>query len=87
MELLIPVLALSGVAITAGNWAVLIRWYARRKHDSLIPALGGLLMATAMLVFPTMKTRHQACLPLIVDPGCLYLVASGVVFVVKDRCR
>ena len=87
VELLIAVLALVGVAITAGNYTILVRWYARRKHGSLIPALGGLLLAAAMLLVPTTKARHYVWLPLIVDPGYLYLLASGVVLVLKERRR
>jgi hypothetical protein len=87
VELLISVLALVGAAIAAGNWTILIRWFARRKHGSLIPALGGLLLAAAMLLVPTMRAKHYVWLPLIVDPGCLYLLACGVVFVLKDGRR
>jgi hypothetical protein len=87
VELLTAVLALAGVAITVGNWTILIRWHARRKHGSLIPALGGLLLAAAMPLAPIMRARHYVWLPLIVDPGCLYLLSSGVVFILKDRRR
>ena len=85
VELLIVVSALAGAAITASNYAIIVRWYARRKHSSLIPALGGLLLGAAMLLVPTTKAKHYMWLPLIVDPGCFYLPASVVVFVLIEK--
>jgi hypothetical protein len=85
--LLISVSALLGAAMTAGNWTMVISWYARRQHGSLIPALGGLLLADAMLLVPSLRVGHYAWLPLIVDPGGLYLMTAGVVLFLQKRRR
>ena len=92
MDIPVPVLwIVSGTLALLGSWIIIvnyacaIQWYVRRKHSSMIPLLGGVLFALAMLHCPMPGVRRLAWLPLIFDPGCLFTLLSFLyaVFVLK----
>jgi hypothetical protein len=78
-------LGLLGGSIIVANYAIVIRWYVRRQHSSLVPLLGGLLFATAMYIFPGSSLRRWSWVPLIADLGCSLSIPGFLyaVFVLK----
>src|ERR1039458_2428132 len=75
------VLGLFGGWVIIGNWWIVIRWYIWRKPDSLVPFVGGIFFALAMISYPEPRVRHWAWIPLIVDLGC-----SLIIHLAQARC-
>lgn len=69
-------LAFMGGWVIVMNYACVVVWLARRKHSSTVPLFGGLFFAGAMLLCPLPGVRTFAWLPLVVDIGCLPLLAQ-----------
>jgi hypothetical protein len=72
---------IGGLAIV-GNLSIAVRWYLFRKRASMIPLIGGVLLAVGLLICPVPGVRRWCWIPLILDlsvPSFLYAV-----FV--DRC-
>ena len=66
-------LAVYGAGFIVTNYATVIVWYARRKHGSLVPLMGGLAVGLSMILCPVSGVRPWAWTPLVVDLGCVYL--------------
>jgi hypothetical protein len=79
------VLGLFGGWVIIGNWWIVIRWYIWRKPNSLVPFVGGIFFALAMISYPEPRVRHWAWVPLIVDLGCSLMIPAFLysVFVLK----
>jgi hypothetical protein len=80
------VIGLLGCWAIIGNWWIVIRWYVfRKKGESLVPFVGGIFVALAMLSYPEPRVRHLAWIPLIVDLGCSLMFPAFLysVFVLK----
>lgn len=71
--------------VTLGNPGILLRWYFRRKHGSLLPLVGGISGITACFTLPFPALRYWWWLPLMADPGCGYLVSTTVLFLLRRR--
>ncbi len=71
--ILTALLAVYGAGFIATNYATAIVWYARHKHGSLVPLMGGVAVGVAMLVCPITGVKPWAWIPLVVDLGCAYL--------------
>ena len=56
-----------GVIFVGLNWLCVITSLTTKKHHSLVPPLGGLLILIGLLFDPTW--RHLAWLGLLVDAG------------------
>ena len=53
MKILSAILALIGGWAIVGNWWIVIRWYVwRKKGESLVPFMGGVIFALAMIETP-----------------------------------
>jgi hypothetical protein len=71
------VIGLLGCWAIVGNWWIVIRWYVFRKPgESLVPFVGGIFLAFAMLSYPEPRVRHWAWVPLIVDLGCSLMIPA-----------
>jgi hypothetical protein len=68
---------LGGVAIV-GNYSIAILWCVRRKRASMIPLLGGVFFAGAMLILPLPAVGRWAWIPLVADLGCVPLFGGCV---------
>ncbi|MDB6125217.1 MAG: hypothetical protein JWQ71_4210 [Pedosphaera sp.] len=65
---------LLGCWIMLMNFTMVYMWYARRKHSSQIPLVGGGLAFLGLSVCPLPQVQKLAWIPLAVDIG--YLVAT-----------
>jgi CHASE2 domain-containing sensor protein len=83
--LITSTLGILGAWLTALNWSCIVIWYARRRHHSMIPLVGGGSLALALLACPMAGTTRWAWIPLIVDPGCLLMMLLLVPLTMKTR--
>jgi hypothetical protein len=72
--------AFFSAAFVVGNWHRLLIWLIRRKGSSGVPVLGGALLALAIAIAPGQSIRSLWWLPLVLDPGCILLVVTTVIF-------
>ena len=66
--------------VALGNLGILLRWYVRGKHGSLIPLVGGLSGIEACFTLPFPTPRHWWWMPLIADLGSAHLACAMVLF-------
>jgi uncharacterized membrane protein HdeD (DUF308 family) len=69
------------VFVTAGNLAIVYRWFVLKRHGSLVPLIGGAAGATACFLLPADSLRQLWFVPLLVDPGAAALVVITAAFV------
>jgi len=67
--------------VTAGNLAIVYRWFVLKRHGSLVPLIGGAAGATACFLLPADWLRHWWFVPLLVDPGAVPLIIITAAFV------
>jgi hypothetical protein len=72
-----------GSIFTLGNWSVLLRYAIRRARGSVVPLLGGGLMAAGSLAIA--ELRPWWWLFLLIDYGTLPLLVSASVAYVWRR--
>ena len=74
----------SGLALLLGVWIIILDWQApfRKVGASLIPLLGGLLVAVAFVVVPVDELNSLWWLPLVIDLGCVPLLTLSAGFVI-----
>jgi hypothetical protein len=77
-------LGVVGIAFIAANFAGIIRYYLKGTLFSRAPLVGGALATCACLVYPGLHPGVLAYLPLVIDPGCLPLLASVLIHSVKS---
>lgn len=65
-----------------GNHGLLIRYAVKKKTASMIPFIGGLVGAGALILLPVQGARQYWWVPLILDPGSLLL---GVMLLLGGR--
>jgi hypothetical protein len=70
-----------------GNIAIVVRCRLYKRHESLIPVAGGIAGAMGVLLLPWPAARSWWWLPLLLDLGCVPIVASTLVFLVVQRFR
>jgi hypothetical protein len=69
-------LGILGTWVTALNYYAVVVGLTHRRHHSMIPLLGGVLLASAWLTCPVSWSSSWAWAALVADPGCLFAVAS-----------
>jgi uncharacterized membrane protein HdeD (DUF308 family) len=74
-------LAVVFVFVTAGNLAIVYRWFVLRRHGALVPFIGGAAGAIACFLLPADSVRHCWFIPLLVDPGAVPLIVITAAFV------
>jgi hypothetical protein len=81
----VAVLAFFGGWAIIANYAVVVLWYVKRKHGSMVPLFGGLLFAAAMFICPVPEVRRFFWIPFLIDLGCIYSLPGFLysVFVLK----
>ncbi len=70
-----------------GNLALTVRWYARQKHASLVPLIGGVSGALACFTVPFTALRGVWWIPLLLDIGTVPLLALTVAFSIRAAIR
>jgi hypothetical protein len=75
-----------------GAWVIFLNCYSwlypgfiKREHHSPIPSLGGTLCSLALFFSPAAGVRSWAWLPLILDPGCVYLIGVFIYSAIVTR--
>lgn len=69
---------MAGAYITLMNYYALYLGVTKKEHHSLGPLLGGVLCSLALLFSPLGALRPWAWLPLLVDPGCVFMVGGAI---------
>ena len=71
----------TALAFMYGAWCIFLNYYdwlylglTKREHHSPIPFIGGVLCSLALFYSPIAVTLPWAWLPLLIDPGCVYLI-------------
>jgi len=59
-----------GTLVILGNYGALVESYLRNRYVSMIPLIGGVSLAIALLACPSPAAARRAWVPLVVDPGC-----------------
>ncbi len=72
--IMLPVFLLGALLISMNYYLWLYLGYVRRGHHSPVPFLGGAICSSALLFSPVAEIRTWAWLPLLLDPGCGYLI-------------
>ena len=62
-------LALISLIAIVNNLRLALQWLAVRKRGSLVPLVGGVCGAVALLIVPNPAARIWWWLPLVLDPG------------------
>ncbi len=83
---------ITALAFLSGAFVISMNYYSwlylgitRREHHSPIPFFGGVLCSVALLFSPIAEARSWAWLPLILDPGCIYLVGLFIYSAIVTR--
>ncbi|GEM_PF-2268899 len=71
-------LALIALPTMLGNARTTFQYVVSKKTGSLVPVLGGISGAGAMLLAPWSLLNQWAWVPLVLDPGSLPMVAMAV---------
>jgi len=79
-------LALSGLVIVS-NWALLVRALSRKRHESTVPLVGGLLGAVGLVVVPLDGFARFWWVPLLIDYRCAFTVGSWIISWWKAKGR
>jgi len=69
---------------TCNLWIVL-HYYFRMKHGSLIPGVGGIIGVLAIIMAPLEAFKHYWWIPLFVDIGCIPLLIITIVFFFRGK--
>jgi hypothetical protein len=87
MDLMRNLLAvlLGGISliITCGNASIAIRFWVKRRQGSLVPLIGGVCGAVAMLVAPFEQLQRQAWVALVLDLGCVPLLVMSALALIR----
>jgi len=67
------------------NYGITLRYMLKKQRGSLVPVLGGLLVCGGMLMYPDGGLRCWAWGPLVLDIGCLPMIAAALWAVFRDR--
>jgi hypothetical protein len=73
--------------VALGNPGIAVRWYARGKHGSFLPLVGGLARVAACFTLPFPAMTGRWWIPLVADLGTAYLLSATVVFFIQRACR
>jgi hypothetical protein len=73
-------LASIALAAVLGNARTVFRYINSKRTGSLVPLIGGLSGAGAMLMGPYPHLYRWAWIPLAFDPGSLPMIAVAMVF-------
>jgi hypothetical protein len=68
--------------MTAGNLAIVYRWFVLKRHGSLVPLIGGAAGTTTCFILPADWLRDWWFVPLLADPGAAPLMVITAAFVV-----
>jgi len=79
------VLLVLGGWFTAMNVAIVVRYLSMGRGSSMVPFIGGGLLSLAWLAAPIPYSKGWAVLPLVLDPGCAYLIASTAWFLLTRK--
>jgi len=79
-------LAAAYLLIAAANWGILLllrRTYADGHRPSLVPLVGGVIGAAAVVLLPPLGIPWW--LPALLDPGCALYVALVAIAFLRER--
>jgi hypothetical protein len=62
------------------NLATIVRYLSSKKRGSTVPLLGGAAGAVGLWVGPMEWMRGYWWLPLVLDPGCAFLIVQLLIF-------
>jgi hypothetical protein len=64
--------------VAAGNIWIILRYYLLGRRGSRVPVIGGVCGCLALLFHPGPWAKY-CWIPLVLDPGCLPMVAHALV--------
>lgn len=75
-----------GLWIAIVNWGIIIRWYVKRIHGSVIPIIGGIFLSISLRLIFSGDLKWLCLTGLVIDFGSLPWLA-GFPFVVKNLIK
>jgi len=79
-------IALSLCAICGNLW-IAFAWYLVKKRATMIPLVGGIVGTIGLLLLPVTGIRCFWWVPLMVDLGCVPMLAAVAFDQIKKRVR
>jgi hypothetical protein len=80
-------LLLLSAAATVTNWALVLRYFLKKRRNSLVPIVGGVAGVLGCLVSPSLMLRAWWWLPLVLDPGAGPLFVATAVSFISGKLR
>lgn len=80
------VFGVMGLWIAIGNWEIIIRWYVKKTHGSIIPVIGGIFLSIALRLIFSDEKKWLCLIGSAIDFGSLPWLASFP-FAVKDLTK
>jgi len=82
---MVGILAVMGGYLTIMNYLCLAAAVFHHKHSSMIPLLGGLFLAIALLACPLHSVQAYVWVPFVIDLGCLALLIDCFRFFIIQK--
>lgn len=76
VALLLCLFSIGGIA---SNVAIIVGGLFFKKRASLIPLIAGIAGSIGLLILPISDIWIYAWAPLVIDPGCVFLVSGALV--------
>ena len=70
-----------------GNWIIPVRFITKHERASLIPLVGGVAGASAVIICPSSSLDWYWWVPLVADLGCVPALLMLGVFLLRNRLR
>ena len=76
----IVIMLVSGLMIIENLWILFSGLFKKRKKfESLIPFVGGIIGTIGIIISPAAQLRHLWWIPLVADLGCIPLLLALIV--------
>ncbi len=73
--------------IAFSNLWIILRFYLYGKRGSMFPLIGGLMGVFGICFAPSDTLKHYWWVPLVLDPGSLFMILYTIMFVVTGKYK
>lgn len=79
-------LGVQGLIFIIGNAGIFRKGWIKKEHcPSVMPLLGGIFCAAAILLVVDKKYYFLAIIPMLLDWGCIPMVIRLIIFLIRHR--